>query len=71
MWLQVPLPIIRVQLVVQVLPGQTITLAITCTGYGLDYNVYVDYNNNGVYTDAGELVMQVGVTSPGVATEVL
>jgi hypothetical protein len=32
---------------------------------GMSYSIYVDYNDNGVFTDEGELVLQMGNTAPG------
>jgi len=46
-------------------PGSSVTITATSSGYGLAYNVYVDWNNNGVFTDTGELVVQMMSTSPG------
>jgi len=46
-------------------PGSSITLTATSSGYGLAYNIYVDWNNNGSFTDAGELVAQMTSTSAG------
>ncbi len=50
------------------LPGGIVTLSLTSSGYGLAYNVYVDYNNNGNFTDGGELVLQMTSTSATVIT---
>jgi len=42
----------------------SVNISCTSAGYGLDYNIYVDYNDNGVF-DANELVLQMGSTVPG------
>jgi hypothetical protein len=52
--------------------GLPITISATNvspTGnYGMDYNVYVDYNDNGVFNDPGELVLQMGNTYVGTSS---
>jgi hypothetical protein len=42
--------------------GGAIKILACWGGSDLKYNVYVDWNNNGVFTDAGELVAQFGGT---------
>jgi len=55
--------------------GQTIPLNITyqaCSGSGAATRiaVYIDYNNNGVFTDAGELVAQSGALTSTTGAQV-
>jgi hypothetical protein len=45
--------------------GSPITILATSTVSGTDYIVYVDYNDNGVFTDPGELVLGMATASPG------
>jgi len=45
--------------------SSSITLFATSNVDGTVYNVYVDYNDNGVFTDPGELVLQMVTASPG------
>jgi hypothetical protein len=47
--------------------GQNITISVTSFGLGLDCNVYIDYNDNGIF-DPSELVLQMGNTSAGTVT---
>ncbi|HSC36432.1 MAG TPA: GEVED domain-containing protein, partial [Chitinophagaceae bacterium] len=49
-------------------PGQTLPLSVTVNSCDATNNakivtVYIDYNNNGVFTDAGEMVAQSGTLS--------
>jgi len=43
--------------------GSAATITVTSHSYYMDFNIYVDYNDNGVFTDAGELVLQIATTA--------
>lgn len=55
-------------LITNVAQGQTIACAITlATGFTYDTNIWVDWNNDGDFADAGELVYQ-GVSTNAIPT---
>jgi hypothetical protein len=56
------------------IPGQTYNFTASSSTSGTSYNnalaIYIDYNRNGLFTDAGELVYTSAVTTSGAHSEI-